>query len=71
MSKIKIVQISVSSHEDIVNEYLDDKGRVWYQTAVFTEAHDKSDGTRMGRQFSHYEWKQVELPNEPESAGDL
>jgi hypothetical protein len=62
MSKIKVVQI-VDHGEEWPVEYLDDKGRVWYQKYIKEQ---------MNPQFSvperaHYEWRQLELPEEPES----
>lgn len=55
MSKVKIVQISVTSNEtDTYSEYLDDQGRVWYQIREYQEGNYK------------YVWKQLDLPEEPQ-----
>lgn len=58
MSRIKVTQIALVSQDgDTYAEYLDDKGRVWYQVSVRK--------TVDGRTFhSHYEWKQLDLPEE-------
>jgi hypothetical protein len=57
MAKVKIVQIAISSHEDYPNEYLDDKGRIWFQKYV------RDTGVVPG----HYEWEQLKLPDEPKA----
>lgn len=61
MSKVKIVQIALSESEDTSRaEYLDDKGRVWYDggRVVIDDAHPST------RRWQS-EWKQLELPDEP------
>jgi folate-binding Fe-S cluster repair protein YgfZ len=61
MSKVKIVQIALTSAADgaggadIYGEYLDDKGRVWYQARVKDEPTDAF----------YLQWRQLELPDEP------
>lgn len=62
MPKIKVVQIALGKEDgSLYGEYLDDKGRIWYQQALYNKAKDFRNKT-----FSHYEWKQLELPDEPE-----
>lgn len=62
MAKVKIVQMTLSVATDSVNgleeraEYLDDKGRVWYQI-----------GKKVNDEWVT-EWCQLPLPNEPEGA---
>lgn len=63
MSKIKVVQIALTSNDtDSHSEYLDDKGRVWFQTQVFK-------GNIAGVSQYEWEWKQLELPEEPTIEG--
>lgn len=57
MSKVKIVHI-VYMGEDGAQEYLDDKGRVWYRYRT------RDNGTLP----SEWRWKQLELPEEPDHA---
>lgn len=72
MPKVKIVQIAIAVATDSVNgaedraEYLDDQGRVWYQVPIYEEI--PPEVSSINKRFSHYEWKQVELPDEPEAA---
>jgi hypothetical protein len=66
MSKIKVVQIALSSNEDLYTEYLDDHGRVWHEVRRFrtvepTEENDYSTGEY------YFVWEQLDLPEEPES----
>jgi hypothetical protein len=63
MSKIKVVQIAYMG-EDQPTEYLDDKCRVWWQKAILRESTPE-DGLSTKNVFSHYEWQQIELPDEP------
>ena len=60
MSKVKIIQIAVAASDtDTWSEYLDDKGRVWYQTSVYQGKNDS------GAPLYNYEWRQIDLPEEP------
>ena len=55
MAKVKIVQIALTDGEQgLYGEYLDDKGRIWYQ-------HSQRDD---GNEWIT-EWRQVDLPEEP------
>lgn len=61
MNKVKIVQIATAlSENESWSEYLDDKGRVWYQSSVYNR---DENGDRVP---PFYKWEQVELPDEPE-----
>jgi hypothetical protein len=64
MVKIKIVQIAPASLEGDRHQYLDDKGRVWYDGG-HTEKYDQKEGSYKIRWVT--EWKQIELPGEPET----
>lgn len=61
MSKIKVVQI-VDHGDDYPVEYLDDKGRVWQQEYVKEQIDPDFDVPFV----AHYEWRQLDLPEEPE-----
>lgn len=62
MAKVKIVQIAMAlSTDEYQAEYLDDKGRVWYQWS-----RQKSDGAN-GQPYTEYYWQQLDLPDEPEA----
>ena len=65
MSKIKITQI-FSNGDDCAAEYLDDKGRVWYQEYV--AGHNSPDFGVPVR--GHYVWRQIDLPEDPDSVGE-
>lgn len=61
--KIKVIQIAMGGGEDdAYAEYLDDKGRVWYQGGHWEEGTNphRTDGRTWVT-----EWMQVELPEEP------
>lgn len=68
MSAIKVVQIAITMSSsldgstDQYAEYLDDKGRVWYQEQkwVYPEGSTRREDRKL-----ETEWKQVELPEEP------
>ena len=63
MSKIKIVQVSTACSEtETWSEYLDDKGRVWFQVRQAIEG----SGVAGVREYE-YVWKQVDFPDEPEN----
>ena len=66
MSKVKIVQIAIGGSSDEYDElFLDDKGRVWRDYGKNIKAGTNEHGD------DYYEWrsdwKQVDLPEEPES----
>lgn len=65
MSKIKVVQIAKGYDPDGSEntEYLDDQGRVWYATGHW---HYPNENSSDGRVWVT-DWKQLELPDEPES----
>lgn len=67
MAAIKVVQIALAMGKDIDGaeeraEYLDDKGRVWYQESKLIYPAGSTS-----RADAHWEseWKQLELPEEP------
>lgn len=66
MTKIKVVQIAMAASTDDTwdAQYVDDLGRVWYQDPVYNEK-STIDPPGIAKVFSHYEWKQLELPEEP------
>lgn len=66
MSKVFITQIALSASDDYPDQYLDDKGRVWEQRAIFKTVQDKHS-TRSEKVFDHYEWKIFDLPEELDS----
>lgn len=61
MAKIKVVQI-VNHGDEYSPDYIDDKGRVWFQQYVKDQESPKFGGPIQG----HYEWRQLSLPEEPE-----
>lgn len=68
--KIKVIQISVGydNEGNDLSEYLDDKGRVWYQSG-HTEQYQYTPpegGKSQTRSRWVTEWKQLDLPDEPE-----
>ena len=60
MAKVKIVQIAYKGPDD-VTEYVDDKGRVWYEAGHY----EKEPGTALSIYVSDG-WKQLDMPDEPE-----
>lgn len=73
MTKIKVVQIAMAGAGDGAGStewdfhYLDDKGRVWYDGGHIEKYDKKSDNSYKTRWIT--EWKQIDLPNDPESEG--
>lgn len=68
MSSIKIVQIAMASDSEngLYAEYLDDQGRIWYQSGHWKYADgNDSDQSRPADQTWVPEWKQLDLPEEP------
>ena len=61
MTKVKIVQIAYMG-EDNATEYLDDKGRVWYETGHYEQINQSTSH----RRYVNDGWKQLDLPDEPE-----
>lgn len=60
---IKVVQIALtSSDSDVYGEYLDDKGRVWYETGKWVYPKGPNADERVWVS----EWRLRGLPNEPE-----
>lgn len=73
MIKVKIVQIALAMAGDNAGgtdcqvEYLDNKGRVWYIYGHYEETVITVDqGVAPGPKEWVTEWKQLELPEEPE-----
>lgn len=64
MSKIKVVQIAYMGDDD-PTEYLDDKGRVWYDGG-YTEKYDEDAIKHSYKTRWVTVWKQIDLPDEPE-----
>ncbi len=64
MTKIKVVQIALAGNTENADsaEYLDDKGRVWY----LTSRREKVVGGYDSDYTYINEWKQVDLPDEPQ-----
>ena len=65
--KVKIVQIAKGYNPDgdDTTEYLDDKGRIWYQVCHWEEGAVAVDqGVEHTREYVT-EWLQLELPEEP------
>lgn len=68
MSKVKIVQIALAAGSDGMGgadsyaEYLDDQGRVWYQTGRWVTKDGDADRTWVT------EWHQLDLPVEQEGS---
>lgn len=68
MSKVKIVQIAIAASNDDTwdAQYLDNKGRIWYNAEQFqyiTAPDDRVMEATTGRT----EWKQIDLPDEPKT----
>lgn len=66
MSKVKIVHVAYMGKNG-APEYTDDQGRVWYQVPQYITVQDTHDPSIERRAFDHYEWKQLELPDEPKT----
>lgn len=65
MAKVKIVQIALALSESESNsEYLDDKGRVWYQIRQLKPGVDA--GKVKTAEDYEIVWVQLDLPDEPE-----
>ena len=65
MSKVKIIQIAkVSGDRETSSEYLDDQGRVWYQTGRWVTKDGEADRTWVT------EWHQLDLPDVPQEKAD-
>lgn len=70
MAKIKVIQIAVAASSDGAGgsdsyaEYLDDQGRVWFQTGKFVYPEGSISESE---KFWQTEWQQVDLPEEPQS----
>jgi len=64
--KIKVAQIC--SMGDEAPLFLDDKGRVWYDGEHMETYHEKSEYAHPDNKKTRWitEWKQLELPDEPE-----
>lgn len=60
MSKVKLVQIA-NVGDEYPTEYLDNEGRLWFREYV-KEDTDPNFGVPVR---GHYEWRQIELPEEP------
>jgi len=64
MTKVKIVQVAVTSDDSSMDMYfLDDKGRVWYDGGHMEQ--DTNNNVTHSKWVT--EWKQVDLPEQPES----
>lgn len=68
MSKIKVIQIAIAASTDDTwyAQYLDDKGRVWYNATQY-QSVTGPDGRVMEAATGRHEWTQLDLPEEPES----
>lgn len=72
MAKVKMAQIAIAMCSDSVNGgeeralFLDDKGRVWYESTVPDKEKCEYDGEgRLTKSVYKTEWRQLELPDEP------